>query len=491
MQILHRPISHWRDRLAVLFVCLQAIGYQLHAQQDSPMADIADLSSAENWRESQWPNWRGPYGNGTSLTAKPPVSWDANTNIAWRIRVPGRGSSTPLVWGDQVIVLTAEEIGPESNFEPEFLDLDTEPIILSNFGIPQSVSRSRAKEQDQYNESQKLTRATQRLRFLVVSYDLSTGSKRWETEVLRQLPHEPCHFTNSFSSSSPLTDGEHIYAFFGSRGVFCLDMNGNLKWRFAQGRMQTIGSFGEGASPALFENYLIVPWDHEGESCLIALNARNGYLQWKTYRPEGTNWATPVVVEHNGKRQVIVSGKTVRSYKLETGELLWACPGQTEQAIPTPLVHNDLVFVTSGLRGWACFAISLEANGPVGENSEFVRWTLKKNTPYVPSPCLYDNKLFLFSENSKTLTVIDPASGQLLKEPIRLYAMGDVFASLGGADGKLFVTDTTGRTQVYDTETLELLSENTLGESINASLAFVGDSILVRTMEHLICIKLP
>jgi outer membrane protein assembly factor BamB len=133
----------------------------------------------------------------------------------------------------------------------------------------------------------------------------------------------------------------------------------------------------------------------------------------------------------------------------------------------------------------------LDANGVVGENSEFVRWTLKKNTPYVPSPCLYGDKLFLFSENNKLLSVLDPASGVQLKEPIRLNAMGDVFASLGAADGKLFITDTSGRTQVYDAETLDLISENTLDETVNASLAFVGDRILVRTMEQLICIKQP
>lgn len=493
MQILHERISNWWIRLVAfpLFVCMQAMGYKSHAQQDSSVADTSGLSCVESLRESQWPHWRGPHGNGTSLTAKPPVSWDENSNIAWRVRVPGRGSSTPIVWGDQVIVLSAEETGTELNSDLEFQDRDTDVVVLSALGVDRSRGRAKSNEQDQYIAAQKLTQPTRKLRFLVASYELETGKRLWETEVLRQLPHEPCHSASSFSSSSPVTDGEKIYAFFGSRGLFCLDMNGNLKWQFAQGRMRTIGNFGEGASPALWQGYLILPWDHEGDSCLIALNSRNGYVQWKINRPEATNWATPVIVEHDGQRQVIVSGKTVRSYQLETGELLWACPGQTEQAIPTPLVHNDLVFVASGLRGWACYAISLDANGVVGENSEFVRWTLKKNTPYVPSPCLYGDKLFLFSENNKLLSVLDPASGVQLKEPIRLNAMGDVFASLGAADGKLFITDTSGRTQVYDAETLDLISENTLDETVNASLAFVGDRILVRTMEQLICIKQP
>jgi len=440
--------------------------------------------------ENEWPNWRGPFGNGTNPSAKPPRSWTPESNVAWKVRIPGSGSSTPIVWNNQVIVLAAEAVDARTVLETEIAEVENDIPMLMGFGTITTIGPSKPESaNDRYLAEQKLTRATKRHRFAVVSYDVESGNKLWETDVIRQLPHEPCHATNSFASASPVTDGKHIYAFFGSRGIFCLDMQGKLRWQYSQGRMQTLGSFGEGASPALFEDYLVFPWDHEGDSCIVALNAKNGYVKWKVPRQERTNWATPVIVNHNGTKQVIVNGRTVRSYKLETGELLWSCPGQTEQAIPTPLVNKGRVFVASGLRGWACFAISLDAVGPVPENSEFVHWSLKKQTPYVPSPCSYEGSLYLFNENSRTISVVNEENGEAILPPKRLQELGDVYASLGGADGMLFVTDRSGKTLVLDAKTLELVSENTLDGTINASLVFVGERVFARSTSHLICLK--
>jgi outer membrane protein assembly factor BamB len=440
--------------------------------------------------ENEWPNWRGPLANGTNPAAKPPRSWGPDSNIAWKVRVPGSGSSTPIVWGNQVIVLTSEEVDAKTVAEAEMAELESDVPGIAAFGTVVTIGQATpdmAKER--YLAEQKLTRASKRYRFSVVSYDLESGEKKWETDVVRQFPHEPCHATNSFASASPVTDGKHIYAFFGSRGLFCLDMQGVVKWQYSLGRMQTLGSFGEGASPAVYDDYVIVPWDHEGDSCLMALNAKNGYVKWKVSRQERTNWATPIVVNHKNTNQVIVNGRTVRSYKLETGELLWSCPGQTEQAIPTPLANNGRVFVTSGLRGWACFAISLDAEGVVPENSEYVHWTLKKQTPYVPSPCSYNGNLYLYHENSRTISIINEENGEAVLPPKRLMDLGDVYASLGVADGMLFLTDRAGKTLVLDAKSLETVSENSLDETINASLVFVGERILARSSNHLICLK--
>lgn len=442
--------------------------------------------------ENEWPSWRGPYGNGTNPAAKPPKSWGPETNIAWKVRLPGAGSSTPIVWGNQVIVLAAREDSEDTSTvaEEETTIARNDSKMVLRIGSSANFSPGRVESaNDRYLAEQKLTRAKKRYQFSVLSFDVETGNKLWETEVIKQLPHEPCHDTNTFASASPVTDGKHIYAFFGSRGLYCLDMNGKIKWQYFQGRMQTLGSFGEGASPALFEDTLIFPWDHEGDSCLVALNAKNGYVKWKVARQERTNWATPLIVNHNQTKQVIVNGRTVRSYKLETGELLWSCPGQTEQAIPTPLVSQGRVFVTSGLRGWACFAISLDAVGPVPENSEFVHWSLKKQTPYVPSPCNYEGSLFLYNENSRTISVVSEDSGEAVLPPKRLPELGEVYSSLGAANGMVFITDRSGKTLVLDAKSLELLAENTLDETVDASLAFVGDRIFARSSNHLFCLK--
>jgi outer membrane protein assembly factor BamB len=386
--------------------------------------------------------------------------------------------------------LTAEEVDVQTAAEAELTDVEREGPRHAGFGTVTTIGQATPDPaQDRYLSEQKLTRAKKRHRFSVVAYELETGEKRWETDVARQLPHEPCHATNSFAAASPVTDGKHIYAFFGSRGLFCLDMQGGLKWQYSLGRMQTLGSFGEGASPAIFKDSIILPWDHEGDSCLVALNAKNGYVKWRVPRQEQTNWATPIVVNHNDTNQVIVSGRTVRSYKLETGELLWSCPGQTEQAIPTPIANKGRVFVTSGLRGWACFAISLDARGSITEDSEFVRWTLKKQTPYVPSPCSYEGSLYLYNENSRTISVINEENGEAVLPPKRLQELGDVYASLGAANGMLFITDRGGKTLVLDAKTLDLISENSLEETVNASLVFVGERVLARSSNHLICLK--
>ena len=439
--------------------------------------------------DNEWPNWRGPYGNGTNPEAKPPKSWSPDSNIAWKVAVPGIGSSTPIVWDNQVIVLTSEEVDAKSVIEAEMTELESDVPSLGRFGTVTSDGQPTPDQaQARYLAEQKLTRARKRQRFSVVSYDLESGTMNWETEVVRQFPHEPCHATNSFASASPVTDGKHIFAFFGSRGLFCLDMQGVVKWRYSLGHMQTLGSFGEGASPAIFNDYVIVPWDHEGDSFLLALNAKNGYVKWKVARQERTNWATPIIVKHKDTNQVIVNGRTVRSYKLETGELLWSCPGQTEQAIPTPLVNNGRAYVMSGLRGWACFAISLDAVGLVPENSEFVHWTVKKQTPYVPSPCSYNGRLYMYNESSRTISVINEVNGEAVLPPKRLIDLGDVYASLGIADEMLFITDRAGKTLVLDVESLELVSENLLDETINGSLVFVGNRILARSSSHLICL---
>jgi len=448
------------------------------------------LLEGNSFAENDWPNWRGPLGNGTAPSANPPRNWSPETNIKWRAPIPGNGSSTPIVWKNQAIVLASEEVESEDVIEGVLLEAARPVPMALNLGTVTLETRSvRERAEDSYLAEQKLTRANKIHRFCVLSFDLESGAKLWETEVTRQLPHEPCHSTNTFASASPITDGEHIYASFGSRGIFCLDMQGKLKWQFAQGRMQTVGSFGEGASPALYKDFLVIPWDHEGESCLIALNAKNGYIKWKIAREERTNWATPTIVEHNGTTQVIVNGRTVRSYDLSTVEQIWSCPGQTEQAIPTPLVSNGHVFVMSGLRGWACYAISLDARGNLTEGSEPIKWTLKKHTPYVPSPCIYDGNLYLFNESTRTLSVIDEKTGNPVLPPKRMTELGEVYSSIGAANGMLFITDRTGKTIVLDAKSLDLISENQIDETVNASLVFVGQEILIRASNQIICLK--
>ena len=247
---------------------------------------MSPLTVADNWG-----HWRGPRGNGSAATANPPTEWSSTKNVKWKVEVPGIGSSSPVIWGDQVFLTTA---------------------VSKDGGNARSLTT---------------------LEFQLLCFDRKTGKLVWQKTSVVAKPHQETHNTNGFASASPCTDGEHVYAHFGSRGLYCYTMNGDLVWKRDDfGRMQTRNSFGEGSSPTLEGNMILVPWDHEGPSALYALDKLTGQTIWKADRDEPSCWATPLVVEHAGRKQVVMNGQTcARSYDLETGKELWRCAGQTER----------------------------------------------------------------------------------------------------------------------------------------------------------------
>ncbi len=239
------------------------------------------------------------------------------------------------------------------------------------------------------------------------------GKVRWQRIAREETPHEGHHRTEgTFASASPVTNGERVYAFFGSRGLYCYDVSGKLLWQEDFGDMKIKMTFGEGSSPALHGETLVVTWDHEGESFIVALDKRTGKPRWKQSRAEQTSWATPLIVEHGGQTQVIAAATAkIRSYDLADGRLIWECGGLTQNVIPTPVAADGVVYVTSGFRGAALMAIKLGRTGDLTE-SDAILWSYKKNTPYVPSPLLYGNKLYLLSGNTETLSCFDVKTGK-------------------------------------------------------------------------------
>ncbi|MFN9642793.1 MAG: PQQ-binding-like beta-propeller repeat protein [Pirellula sp.] len=472
-----------------------------------------DLAAQDNW-----PNWRGPQNNGASLTASPPTQWNASSGILWKSPIDGEGSSTPIVWDQQVILLSAfktEKTDPESSAQVQF-SMDSESRFRSSSSNPEpeapktrrvpSVARV-VESSDVHSGIRDIGRddrsggkranpyPTNVYKFLVSSFDLRTGAKNWQLPVVEESPHEGGHETNNFASCSPATDGKCIYVFWGSRGIFCLDMQGKMLWSSDLGQKYTRLQFGEGASAALHGNTLIVPWDHESESYLAALNTENGDLKWKTGRsPEKTTWATPVVVEVGDQTQVIMHGRVVRGYDFRDGSLLWECDGQTENPIPTPLVYQQNVIVMSGYRGAACYSISLSSRGTVSSNSDSIRWTYPFNTPYVPSPTLYQDKIYFLYENQALLTCLNAATGKPIYARKKIGELSDIYASVGSADGKIYIVDRTGTTAVVDAgESGEVIATNRVAEdeTFDASPVFVNDRLLLRSNKHLYCIGKP
>jgi outer membrane protein assembly factor BamB len=397
------------------------------------------------WSEAQgnWPHWRGPNENGVVDQGNPPLEWSESKNIVWKTKIPGQGHATPIVWGDQIFVQTALSMGEGAGFQ-----------------------------------------------YKVIALNRKNGKVVWEKTVQEATPHQGKHQTASFASTSGITDGERLYAFFGSRGLYCLDMDGNLKWEKDFGQMQIKNSFGEGTSPVVFGNKLIVNWDHEGDSFIVALDKKTGKEIWRTPRSERTSWSTPLVIEHKGRHQVVIGATSkTRSYDLETGELIWECSGLGSNVIPMAVHANGIVYVTSGHRMPAMQAIVL--NKAIGDitDTDAVLWSISQDTPYVSSPLLSGDRLYFLKNRNAILSCYDARTGQAHFGPLRLEGMRGVYASLVGVHDRVYISGLEGTTLVIkDSSEFEILASNTIEEGIAASPVIVGDELFLRGEEHLYCI---
>lgn len=409
-----------------------------------------------------WPQWRGPHANGVSPHANPPIEWSEKKNVRWKVALPGKGHSSPIIFGDAIYLLAATPVGEAKT-----------PVHDSAPGVHDSVP------------------VTHTHQYVVLALSRKDGQTLWKKVVREEWPHEGGHDTGSPASNSPVTDGELIYAFFGSRGLYCLDTNGATKWQAHLGKMQTLHAHGEGSSPVLHGNTLIVNWDHEGDSFLYAFDKRTGKQLWRVARDEKTSWSTPLVVEHEGKPQVIVSAtKRVRGYDLASGTLLWECAGLTDNVVSSPVHYKGVVVSGNSYYSQAMLAIRLAgAKGDITGTSN-VLWKLNRMTPYVSSPLLYDDTLYFLRHNQNILSHLDPITGQPHGEPLRLDGIRDhIFSSPVGAAGRIYVTGRDGVTVVlrHDRENATL-AVNQLDDSFSSSAALVDRELYLRGEKFLYCI---
>ena len=293
---------------------------------------VATLASQPVGFEKNWHHWRGPHATGATAEANPPTTWSETENVRWKVAIPGTGHAVPIVWEDKIFIQTAIK-GEVAKAEAEESDDDN----------PFGGFFERKRGQDAIENSYK---------FDLLAINRSDGSILWQKTLREINPHEGTHQDATFASNSPVTDGEHVYAYFGSRGLYCVDMMGNVKWEKDIGTMYKRLTFGEGSSPVLHGNTLVIVQDHEGDSFITALDKRTGDVLWKTARDEETTWCSPIVVEQNGKSQVITAGTNrVRSYDLATGELLWDGAGLTANSIPSPVACERIRLPDEWLSG--------------------------------------------------------------------------------------------------------------------------------------------
>ena len=428
---------------------------------------IAMLFSANTRADDvakNWHQWRGPNADGVAPYGDPPTKWDEKTNVKWKVKIPGHGSSTPIIWQDKIFLLTAIKT---DKVDPKKTDPAKQP--RRPFGI---------------------TYPNAYYQFIVMCLDRKTGKTLWKKVAREAVPPEGRHKDNNYASASPTTDGKYLYASFGSNGIYCYDLDGNKQWERDLGDMKTRLSFGGGSSPVVHGDSLIIQWDHDGPSFIEVLNTKTGKTRWKKSRKEPSGWATPVVVEYAGKTQVITNASNkVRSYDLSNGDVLWSCGGQVANVTPSPIVKDGVAYCMSGYRGAAGYALPLDAKGDITDSAG-IKWKIGADTPYIASPVLYDGLIYYTKSRSGVLSVADTKTGKVVVGRVRLPGIRGIYASSVAAAGKIYITGRGGRTVVLKHgRKFEVLAQNNLDEPTDASPAIVGNQIFIRGSKSLYCIE--
>lgn len=426
----------------------------------------------ENTKEQSedWYQWRGTLATGVALNANPPVEWGEGKNVRWKTPIPGRGHSSPVTWGDRIFLTTAVETQKDADPEKiKAVEAATPGFHRGKAHMPKKV-----------------------LQFVVMALSRTDGTVLWKRTVCEEAPHEATHAAGSWASGSTITDGERIYAYFGSFGLYALDMDGNVEWKKRFGLFKMKANFGEGTSPVLCGDKLILSQDQEGPSFIVAMDKRTGKEIWKKDRDEGTSWGTPLVLEHGGQKQVIVSAtKRIRSYDPASGSLLWEAGGMTGNVIPCIVEDKGIVYCMSGFRGNAIMAIRLsEAKGDITGKAEAIAWSNKKDAPYTPSPVLYDGLLYYLKSNKGSLTCADASTGKVHYGNQKLEGINIVYSSPVAAAGRVYVSSQEGLTFVVKHGTkFEVIARNKLDDSFTASPAFAGQELYLRGHKNLYCIE--
>ncbi len=421
--------------------------------------------------EGYWSYWRGPAADGMAV-GDAPLNWSDTQNVRWKTDIPGRGSSSPVIWGDRIFVTAAVKTGAEPEPEEAAKSAAKPP---AGKGMPFGQSGPQVEHE-----------------FKVLCLDKNTGKILWERTAITAVPHEGFHNQyGSFASNSPVTDGKNVYAFFGSRGIYCYDIDGSLVWKKDFGvKMRIRMAFGEGMAPVINGDRLILVFDHEDESFMVMLDKNSGEQIWRVDRDETTNWAAPLVVDYKGQKQIIVNGTTkVRCYDFESGELIWECGGLGSNPIPQPVVQDDLVLVMTGHRDPNLMAIRLGGKGDL-TGTEAVVWSQTKGNSYTPSPVLHDNKFYALTDNGM-VSCYNARTGEPYYHQTRLPKAYSFKSSPVGANGKLYMASENEDVIVLRMgEKFEVLATNTMTDQMFIATPAIQDGeIYLRSQTTLFCIN--
>ena len=404
---------------------------------ERPEAAEVDLVTAEGDGGSFWPRWRGPGGQGQVAGTSYPDTWSSNHNVLWKVSIPGSGNSSPIVWGDRIFLTSSRDGGSRRSI-----------LCLSR----------------------------------------TDGRLLWKSVAPAATP-ESAHPKNGHASSTPSTDGKSVYAYFGNHGVLAVDFSGQRVWH------RSLGSFeayhGTASSPLLWRDRVIVVQDHAGRSFIAAFSKATGDELWRTPRSSKVGWNSPVAIRVGDRVEIVYSGQEqVQAYDPETGRELWTVRGNTFEAIPTPVVGHGLIFAASG-RGGPTLAIRPGGSGDVTDSH--IVWRAPKGSPFVPSPVLDGEYLYMINDITSMATAYRARTGELLWQGRLGRPRREGFsASPVVVAGKVFFTSDAGETYVLRSgESFELLHVNHLGERVLAAPALVDGRWYFRTEGYLLAIGRP
>jgi outer membrane protein assembly factor BamB len=421
------PIS--RRTLLAAFPALLLASRRL-AGQDPGVGMLA----VEGEGARYWTRWRGPSGQGIATGTGYADAWSATENVAWRVAVPGAGNSSPIVWRDRVFLTTASDGGR---------------------------------------------------RLSVLAFNRTNGARLWETFAPEGRPAY-VHFKNGYASATPATDGERLYVSFGNRGLMAVDLDGRMLWHRELGPMDAY--HGTAGSPLVYRDRVILYQDQSSGSFIGAFDGRTGRPLWRTSRDANVGWGTPIAIRAGDHDEIVVNGQNrVCAYDPDSGRELWRCAGTTDEVIPTPVVGHGLVFCASGRAG-PTLAIRPGGRGDV-TRSQLV-WTSPRGSPFVPSPLLAGDLLYMVNDMASIATCLDAVTGRTMWQGRLGTAQREGFsASPVAVDGKVFFTNDDGETFVLrQGPTFELLRVNRLGERILASPALVDGRWYIRTDRSLLAV---
>jgi outer membrane protein assembly factor BamB len=409
---------------------------------------------------ANWAQWRGPDGQGVSPEKGLPTEWSSTKNVKWKTAVPGRGHSSPIVWGDRIFVTAVIEGDVLPGAKPAEHTMGGKPFVH-----PESVAGDRKHT------------------FKVLALDSKTGKILWEKTAYDGPVYDARHRRSSFAGPTPATDGTMLFAYFGAEGLYAYDFEGKEIWKTVE-KFPTLG-LGTGTSPVLHENLVIIQRDEDnGEnSAILAYDKKTGKEAWRTKRDTEISWGTPVLVPASGRMELVTNGtEAIIAYDPGTGKELWRTEGVQSNAIHTPLVGQGLVIVTAGFPAKRVIAIR------PGDVEKRVAWEYSKGTGYVLSNILYGDYLYLLTDNG-IVTCLNPRTGEVLYEGGRVPVPARFMGSPVAFSGYIAMTSEDGDTFMLKAGPAhEIAATNSVGEPVYSSPAIANGRIYIRGERNLFAI---